>query len=294
MLPRILMVLAALCMLTACDTTRSLRELRMAKPTGDDYDQALAADYRDYAEHKVKDYEWEASRYFADKGLMAAYGRAIEPENPEMWDIPVTMLPEFKEARARLMRDVVVSRTTQPEMAAAAVLAYDRWVEFQHYGWNIPVIESNRDLFFATLAKLEEAQMASLSPKEAQGPAAPPETEGPPVPAVESTSTVIYFPLNSYKLTDSALAALDELVKYVKSSGNVTVTINGHTDRVGTEDYNMELSLRRARYVAKALTTAGVSESIIKLFGFGETDPAVPTEDGVEEPKNRRVEIYIE
>lgn len=287
-LSRILTVLAALCMLTACDTTRSLRELRVMKPTGDDYAQALAANYRDYAERKVNDYEWEASRYFADKGLMAAYGRDIEPEKPELWDIPTTMLPEFTQARERLMLDVVASRTAQPEMAAAAVVAFDRWVEFQHYGWNHPVIEGRRDLFFATLSKLEELQQAAMQPQEEQGPPAP------AAAPVESTSTVLYFPFNSYKLSSSALAALDEMVKYVKSSGNVTITINGHTDRVGAEDYNMELSLRRARYVAKALTTAGVSESIIKYFGFGETDPAVPTDDAVSEPKNRRVEIFIE
>lgn len=282
MLPRVLTLLVVMCMLTACDTTRSLRELRTVRPTGDDYAQALAANYREYAEQKVTAYEWEASRYFADKGLMAAYGRDIDPENPEQWDIPATMVPEFLEARARLKQALAANRVTQPDMMAAATIAYDEWVEFQHYGWNLPVIEEKRDVFFAILAKIEETQPETT----VQETAAPAPTE--------STSTVLYFPLNSERLSDSALAALDELVKYIKSSGNVTITINGHTDRLGSDDYNMNLSLRRARYIAKALVTAGISDSLIRFFGFGETDPAVPTEDGAAEPKNRRVEIYIE
>lgn len=288
------MVLAALCLLTACDTTRSLRELRTLKPTGDDYQQALAMNYRDYAEYKVNDYEWEASRYFADKGLMAAYGRDIEPEKPELWDISATALTELSKARARLMQAIDANRGTQPEMTAAAVVAYDRWVEFQHYGWNTRVIGERRDRFLAIMTKLDELQQEAAIPAEPQGPPATAASTPTSPTAVESTSTVLYFPFNSYKLSSSALAALDEMVKYIKDSGNVTVTINGHTDRVGSDQYNMELSLQRARFVAKALVTAGVPESMIKYFGFGESDPAVPTEDQVAEPKNRRVEIYIE
>ena len=77
-------------------------------------------------------------------------------------------------------------------------------------------------------------------------------------------------------------------------AGNVSISINGHADRAGTETYNMDLSERRARFVMKALEEAGVPAKLMQYFAFGETDPAVPTADGVREPKNRRVEIYIE
>jgi hypothetical protein len=65
-------------------------------------------------------------------------------------------------------------------------------------------------------------------------------------------------------------------------------------DRVGSEQYNLDLSQRRARFVVGALKQAGISEQLLKYFAFGESDPAVPTEDGVAEPRNRRVEIFIE
>jgi OOP family OmpA-OmpF porin len=284
MLKRAFSLLVCLGLLAACDTTGSLRQLKSVTPTGDAYAQALAAAYRDYAEEKAARYEWESSQYFADKGLLAAYGREISPEEPARWDIPTTMLPEFNEVRGKLLEAIAANRTTQPEMSASASLAFDRWVELQHYGWDEPAIEAQRDVFFAILSRLQEAH--------ASNPAEVPTTTI-PVPT-ETTSTVLYFPLDSDTLGDSAHAALAELVRYVGSAGQVKISVNGHTDRSGSEEYNLDLSQRRSRVVVAALLKAGIAESLITYFAFGESDPAVPTADGVQEPKNRRVEIYFE
>ena len=269
--------LALLCMLTGCDSTQSLRELRSAAPTGSTYQKALAAGYRDFAQAKEMRYDWWTSKYFADKGLMAAYGRAIEPEEPATWDIPKTQLPEFNDARKKLIKGIANNRSTQPETTAAAVVAYDKWVELTRNKWDAAKIEEQRDAFFALLTKLSQVHTAEAS-----------------VTPQESTSTILYFPLNSDRLGDSANAAMAELVRYIQSAGNVSVTINGHTDRSGSAEYNMKLSERRARFVMNALKIAGMPESIMKYFAFGETDPSVPTADGAKEPKNRRVEIFFE
>lgn len=282
-----LAALAVLCLLTGCDSTGSLKELRAAQPTGDAYQKALAADYKQYAEDKELAYDWSTSQYFADKGLMAAYGRDIEPELPANWEIPATQQLEFADARLKLMSAITNNRSTQPELTASATVAYDRWLEMQHANANPSRIEEQRDVFFALLTKLEEAHTAS-TPEQAISTAT-----ATPAP-VENTSTILYFPMNSDHLGDSAQGALAELVRYIKSAGNVTVNINGHADRVGSEQYNMDLSQRRARFVLGALKKAGIAEGMMKYFAFGETDPAVPTADGVAEPRNRRVEIYIE
>lgn len=278
MLKRSLAALLALCLLTACDSTRSLSELKTITPTGDDYQVALAHGYRDYAAEKEAAYDWWTSKYFADKGLMAAYGRAIEPEDPAQWDLPAPLLPEFADARTKLVAAIGNNRSTQPEKAAEAVIAYDRWLELQHNQWNAAAIEEARDHFFALLTQLSEVHT------ENNAIAAP----------TESTSTILYFPLNSAKLGDSAKAALAQLVQYVQTAGNVSIVINGHTDRSGSARYNLTLSEQRAKMVYAALKAAGVGEKLMQYFAFGETDPAVPTADGVKEPKNRRVEIFIE
>ena len=280
----VIAALALLCFLTGCDSTSSLRELRSAQPTGDAYQKALAADYRDFAQEKESHYDWWTSKYFADKGLMAAYGRDIEPEDPTNWGISETQLPEFTDARTKLMEAITNNRSTQPELTASGVVAYDKWVEVAHNQWDVWRIEEERDAFFGILAKLSQVHTAEVTGNPATRAATP----------QESTSTILYFPLNQATLGDSANAALAELVRYIQSAGNVTVTINGHTDRSGTEEYNMQLSEKRAKFVMEALKAAGVPEKIMKYFAFGESDPAVPTADGVKEPKNRRVEIFLE
>jgi OmpA-OmpF porin, OOP family len=222
------------------------------------------------------------SKAVADKGLMAAYGRDITPEDPSNWELSAAALPELGEARTKLAEAITANRATQPEMAAAAVVAYDKWLVLAYNDSSPGAIAGQREAFYAILTKLSEAQAAA--------------TENVPTTTIpaETTSTVLYFPMDSDHLGDTAQAALAQLVNYVKSAGNVTVTINGHADRVGSEQYNLDLSQRRARFVVGALKQAGISEQLLKYFAFGESDPAVPTEDGVAEPRNRRVEIFIE
>lgn len=273
-----LVALLSLMMLTACDSTASLKELRRVEPSSNAYQAALASRYQHYAERKVAAYDWWTSKYFADKGLMAAYGREVLPEDPATWDIPTTMQDEFAEARNQLMAALPAAKTSQPAEAATAVVAYDQWVELQDNGWDEPRIADARDDFFAALG--------ALKPGDASAKTAP--------SPVETTSTVLYFPFDAATLTDTAKAAIAELAAYLKSAGNATININGHADRAGSDDYNMSLSEQRARLVEEALVAAGVPQSMLHYFAFGETDPKQPTDDGQREPLNRRVEIFIE
>ena len=78
------------------------------------------------------------------------------------------------------------------------------------------------------------------------------------------------------------------------------ISVEGHTDSVGTETDNQALSERRAQSVANALSSAGVSEDRITTKGYGERYPVSPNAkpDGSDSPdgraKNRRVEVVIE
>lgn len=271
--------LALLFFCTACDSTASLKTLRHTTPHRDAYHAALASRYQEFAEEKVAAYDWWTSKYFADKGLMAAYGRDVRPEDPAAWDIPRTMQPAFAEARAQLMQALPSAVVAKPAQAAQAVVAYDRWVELQDDQWNLDRIEDARDRFFAALGQLRAPSDAASAPH---------------APPIETTSTVLYFPFDSTLLTDSAKAALGQLVAYLQSAGNVQITINGHTDRAGAEPYNLALSEQRAKLVKQALIELGVAETVLHYFAFGESDPQLPTDDGAREPLNRRVEIYLE
>jgi outer membrane protein OmpA-like peptidoglycan-associated protein len=67
----------------------------------------------------------------------------------------------------------------------------------------------------------------------------------------------------------------------------------GHTDLVGTEPYNIELSSRRANHVRDLLVTKGIKPSALSVSFYGKARPLVPTRDEVPEPRNRRVEVIV-
>ncbi len=77
-------------------------------------------------------------------------------------------------------------------------------------------------------------------------------------------------------------------------NGKVVIHVNGHTDRAGTDAYNLALSERRARAVQAELTNQGFTANQITISGKGESENLVPTGDGVREPQNRRVEIVMD
>jgi OOP family OmpA-OmpF porin len=73
------------------------------------------------------------------------------------------------------------------------------------------------------------------------------------------------------------------------------VQIAGHTDGDGSDEYNLKLSLRRARRVASWLTThAHIDENNLHMVGFGKRVPLVPNTSAANKAKNRRVEISIQ
>lgn len=286
MMRRALACVATLMLLTACGSTGSLTELRHAPPANDPYHAALASGYQSLAEEKLALYSWASSKYFADKGLMAAYGRDVAPEEVENWQVAPASIGILTRERERLMAAIDANKTTQPALAAQAVTAYDRWLEAVASEPSPEVIDERETQYQSAVAKLREVQAAQ--------PGMDVPVSEPVGKTGEKTTTVLYFPFDSASLGTTAKAALTQLVADLKRAGNVSITINGHADRAGSEPYNLDLSERRAKFVAKALNTAGVPAPLVSYFAFGESDPAVPTADGVKEPKNRRVEIFIE
>ncbi|MEM9370539.1 MAG: OmpA family protein, partial [Pseudomonadota bacterium] len=88
-------------------------------------------------------------------------------------------------------------------------------------------------------------------------------------------------------------AKLDEVVAAVQAMGTTALSVVGHTDTVGSPQYNQGLSERRARRVGNALVERGIPASAMTLAGRGENELAVQTGDNVREPDNRRVEITL-
>jgi outer membrane protein OmpA-like peptidoglycan-associated protein len=104
---------------------------------------------------------------------------------------------------------------------------------------------------------------------------------------------VLYFKTDSDELTDESLVAFEDVFKDLAARPHYEVTVIGHTDRVAEADYNVKLSYERALKVRDMLAQRGLPTDMITVFGRGENDLLVPTEDEVAEPLNRRVEVTV-
>lgn len=103
----------------------------------------------------------------------------------------------------------------------------------------------------------------------------------------------INFEFDSALLTNAAKAALDDVVvKTLKANPGVKVKILGHTDSIGSEAYNMELSDARANSVRGYLMGEGIAQGRLMAEGRGESDPIAPNSVDSGRAANRRVEIY--
>jgi outer membrane protein OmpA-like peptidoglycan-associated protein len=113
-----------------------------------------------------------------------------------------------------------------------------------------------------------------------------------PAQEVQRRSTV-YFAADSVAVAPEAAPALDYVVQVLLAHPEMKARLAGHSDRVGTAEYNIARSQRMADSVARYLSEHGVLEARITVIAYGETRPTVPTADGVREPMNRRVEIEL-
>lgn len=110
---------------------------------------------------------------------------------------------------------------------------------------------------------------------------------GAPPPA-SCTLEPVYFDFNEFALTTEATSALDHDADCIKKQGGRGVTLTGHTDPRGTEEYNLALSDKRAQAVKDRLTRLGVTGTL-KTVARGEMDATGTEEAGW--AKDRRVDV---
>ncbi len=103
----------------------------------------------------------------------------------------------------------------------------------------------------------------------------------------------LYFQTGSNELTAESAAMLPSIIETITRRATPDISVIGHSDRVGRAEVNARLSLVRSRSVADMLIARGVAPEIVEVTSFGESDNAVPTDDNVPEPANRRVEISV-
>ena len=103
----------------------------------------------------------------------------------------------------------------------------------------------------------------------------------------------LYFASGAARLTPESEALLPDVFAAIDEATAPSVDVIGHTDTVGAADVNARLALKRATVIRDLLVERGLAPDLVQVDSHGEANPVVPTDDGVDEPKNRRVEVTV-
>jgi OOP family OmpA-OmpF porin len=115
----------------------------------------------------------------------------------------------------------------------------------------------------------------------------------PPQPIIDIGPIVVFFDAGDTRIDVKGQRVLSNFIlawRRVSLEGAIVV---GHSDRVGSEAYNLRLSCARARAVREYLIARGLPKERIWLAGRGEAEPLVETADGVAEEQNRFAEVVF-
>jgi outer membrane protein OmpA-like peptidoglycan-associated protein len=103
----------------------------------------------------------------------------------------------------------------------------------------------------------------------------------------------LLFDYDSDRIKPAAAENLRSLARSLNNYPNTDLVIVGHTDNVGSDDYNADLSQRRSRAAASYLASLGVTQNRLRTYGRGETEPVAENTSDAGRQQNRRVEVAI-
>ncbi|KAA0014659.1 OmpA family protein [Billgrantia pellis] len=130
-------------------------------------------------------------------------------------------------------------------------------------------------------------------PEPVAEPAPTPAPEPAPVTEFETVTldSEVTFAFDSAEIRPEAHRTLDEVATTLRENPDLRVRIEGHTDSIGSAQYNQDLSQRRADSVRDFLVSRGIEERRMTTRGFGEENPVATNETDAGRQQNRRVEI---
>ena len=103
----------------------------------------------------------------------------------------------------------------------------------------------------------------------------------------------VIFDFNKATLKSGGLRTIRDLAKFLEEYPERTILVEGHTDSIGSDEYNLDLSERRANAVKQALVDLGTSTRRIGIQGIGKSHPVASNDTEAGRQQNRRVEVII-
>ena len=289
----------------------SIEKLKSTPNNNNQFSQALSNAYLEFALYEMNEMHDEIdSSYFAEKGYKARIGQEVLPELINNWDIDIVFLDKVNNKRKELISTLNSNRAKDfPILSARTQLGFDCWLEQLEESWQKDHIKKcydmmntgletlsqsninhNRDIVEKTIIKKKNIKKVITEKEEIKE-----------IKEIKNIVNVddklkfeIYFAHNMYKLNNDIKYSIKKIYDNYLGTNNFTIEVIGHTDRSGSEQYNITLSKLRANSVKKYLKSLGIMEERISTFYFGEKKPKIITKDGIKEKGNRRVEIFVD
>ncbi len=104
----------------------------------------------------------------------------------------------------------------------------------------------------------------------------------------------VFFDFDSFELKQESLSSLRRLKQFLRENPMVSIPITGHTDSLGSDEYNLRLSLQRAQSVLRYLEDEGIDPGRIQVVGKGFREPMVPNTNAANQALNRRITVSIQ
>jgi outer membrane protein OmpA-like peptidoglycan-associated protein len=104
----------------------------------------------------------------------------------------------------------------------------------------------------------------------------------------------VFFDFDSFALKQESLSSLRRLDRFLQANPKVSILITGHTDNLGSDEYNLKLSLQRAQSVRAYLLDVGTNPDRINVAGKGFREPMLPNSNTSNQAKNRRITVSVQ
>jgi len=280
---KIILAAAAMVALAGCVGT-GVNEASMVAPNGSDFDNALSTGYLRLARAEQKENDYKDADFFAMRAMSSANAKSAPPS-----EVTARNLPQDEQIYVLGLRNDLVevldggARDRAPQLAAAAQISYECWIQELEENIQQDEIDACRDQLDGLIPALRTAITDEVA-------AAPPKPKAKPA---KGKLFKVLFTTGGTRLDDAANKTITEAAAHVGNYKTPRVVVSGYTDTEGSAASNDALSAKRARVVAAAMRIRGVAASVIKARGFGEQFLEVRTADGVAEPKNRRAEVNV-
>lgn len=241
---------------------QDIDDLHHTPRKGSEFAQELATQYETLAKRDNRKSSLENASYFAVKGMHAARGEEVSPENPKKWEnVSEEILPKLMQKRLHLVSLLDKGgRWKMPKEAAAAQAGFDCMVSEQTPCGCCPDDTAMcRDMFDNNLKSLEGVM----------------------------PSYTVQFEESKSDITAEGTKMLNQVANAARAMPQAKIHIMGFTDPEGGWKGNLVLSQNRANSVAKVLTQMGIDKDRLHAVGKGEiAGPKVM-------PENRKVVVYI-